>query len=414
MPIASYQADPENVGRVLLLYSGGLDTSVMLHWIQEQYGAEIVTLTVELGQPGENWDAVTGKAKDLGALETLVVDAREQFANEFVLPAIRANALYGGGYPLFTALARPLIARLAVEAAREHGCDTIAHGCTGKGNDQVRIDSTIATLGPELRVLAPVREWRMGREEEIAYAREHRIPVTGGTEKPPYSIDDNLWGRSSEGGAIEDLEQPTPDDVFNLVTRPEDAPDDPELVKIGFEAGRPVSVNGETLGLVDLIDRVSEFGCRHGIGIVDHLEDRIVGLKVRDLYEVPAATIILAAHADLEKLVSTIHQNNFKSTLDRHWAYLCYAGLWQEPLRSDLDAYMESANEFVTGEITVRLFKGLASVVARNSPYALYDKSLASFGASGGEFSQQASPGFIELFSLQTRMAHRIRNRDQG
>ena len=414
MPIASYQADPENVGRVLLLYSGGLDTSVMLHWIQEQYGAEIVTLTVELGQPGENWDAVTGKAKDLGALETLVIDAREQFANEFVLPAIRANALYGGGYPLFTALARPLIARLAVEAAREHGCDTIAHGCTGKGNDQVRIDSTIATLGPELRVLAPVREWRMGREEEIAYAREHRIPVTGGTEKPPYSIDDNLWGRSSEGGAIEDLEQPTPDDVFNLVTRPEDAPDDAELVKIGFEAGRPVSVNGETLGLVDLIDRVSEFGCRHGIGIVDHLEDRIVGLKVRDLYEVPAATIILAAHADLEKLVSTIHQNNFKSTLDRHWAYLCYAGLWQEPLRSDLDAYMESANEFVTGEITVRLFKGLASVVARNSPYALYDKSLASFGASGGEFSQQASPGFIELFSLQTRMAHRIRNRDQG
>ena len=186
------------------------------------------------------------------------------------------------------------------------------------------------------------------------------------------------------------------------------------MVKIGFEAGRPVSVNGETLGLVELIDRVSELGCRHGIGIVDHLEDRIVGLKVRDLYEVPAATIILAAHADLEKLVSTIHQNNFKSTLDRHWAYLCYAGLWHEPLRADLDAYMVSANEFVTGEITVRLFKGLASVVARNSPYALYDKSLASFGESRGEFSQQASPGFIELFSLQTRMAHRVRNRDRG
>ena len=334
MPIASYQADPEQVGRVLLLYSGGLDTSVMLHWIQEQYGAEIVTLTVELGQPGENWDAVTAKAKDLGALETLVVDAREQFANEFVAAGHqgerplrrRVSAVHG-------ALARPLIARLAVEAAREHGCDTIAHGCTGKGNDQVRIDSTIATLGPELRVLAPVREWRMGREEEIAYAREHRIPVTGGTEKPPYSIDDNLWGRSSEGGAIEDLEQPPPDDVFNLVTRPEEAPDEAELVKIGFEAGRPVSLDGETLGLVELIDRVSERGCRHGVGIVDHLEDRIVGLKVRDLYEVPAATIILAAHEDLEKLVSTIHQNNFKVALDDHWAYLCYAGLWHEPLR---------------------------------------------------------------------------------
>jgi argininosuccinate synthase len=412
-PIASYEADPENVGRVLLLYSGGLDTSVMLHWIQEQYGAEIVTLTVELGQPGENWDAVTAKAQDLGAIETLVVDAREEFAAEFVLPAIMANAVYGGGYPLFTALARPLIARLAVEVAREHGCDTIAHGCTGKGNDQVRIDSTIATLGPELRVLAPVREWQMGREEEIAYAREHRIPVTGGTEKPPYSIDDNLWGRSSEGGAIEDLDRPTPDDVFQLVTRPEEAPDEPELIRIGFERGRPVSVNGDQLELVALIDRVSEIGCRHGIGIVDHIEDRIVGLKVRDLYEVPAATILLAAHADLEKLVSTIHQNNFKSSLDRHWAYLCYAGLWHEPLRENLDAYMESANEHVSGEITVKLFKGLASVVARTSPYALYDRTLASFGESGGEFSQRASPGFIELFSLQTRMAHRVRNRDR-
>src|SRR3954454_6102520 len=231
--IASYQADPSQVGRVLLLYSGGLDTSVMLKWIQERYGAEIVTLTVNLGQPGEEWDVVTGKARDLGAVETVLVDAREEFAEEYVLPAIRANALYGGGYPLFTALARPLIGKLAVEAAREHGCDTIAHGCTGKGNDQVRIESTIATLGPELRVLAPVREWRMGREEEIAYAREHRIPLTGGTEKPPYSIDDNLWGRSSEGGAIEALSQPPADDVFQLVTRPEQAPDRAETLRVG-------------------------------------------------------------------------------------------------------------------------------------------------------------------------------------
>jgi len=413
-PIASYQADPESVGRVLLLYSGGLDTSVMLHWIQEQYGAEIVTLTVELGQPGEDWDAVTGKARDMGAVETVVIDAREEFAAEFVVPAIRANALYGGGYPLFTALARPLIARLAVEVAREHGCDTIAHGCTGKGNDQVRIDSTIATLAPELKVLAPVREWSMGREEEIAYAREHRIPISGGTEKPPYSIDDNLWGRSSEGSAIEDISQPPPDDVFQLVTPPERAPDEPELIRIGFEAGRPVSIDGEELGLVELIDRVSEAGCRHGVGIVDHIEDRIVGLKVRDLYEVPAATIILAAHRELEKLVSTIHQNQFKSSLDSHWAYLCYAGLWHEPLRTDLDAYMEAANEFVTGEADVKLFKGSATVVTRSSPYALYDQTLAGFGESGGEFSQSASPGFIELFSLQTRMAHRVRSRDRS
>ncbi len=409
VPTASYEADPRNVARVLLLYSGGLDTSVMLRWIQERYGAEIVTLTVNLGQPDEDWDVVTGKAKDLGAIASVVVDAREEFADEYVLPAIRANALYGGGYPLFTALGRPLIGKLAVEAAREHGCDTVAHGCTGKGNDQVRIEGTVATLAPELKLLAPVREWKMGREEEIAYAREHGIPVSGGTEAAPYSIDDNLWGRSSEGRTIEDLEAPPPDDVFQLVTRPEEAPDEPETVTIGFDAGKPVSIDGEAVQLVELIDRLTELGCRHGVGIVDHIEDRIVGLKVRDLYEVPAASILLTAHKDLEKLVSTIHQNNFKSTLETHWAYLCYAGLWHEPLRTDLDAYMLSANRMVTGEVTIKLFKGLAVPVARRSPHALYDQSLASFGESGGEFSQQASPGFIELFTLQSRLAHRVR-----
>jgi argininosuccinate synthase len=413
--IASYQADPAAVGRVLLLYSGGLDTSVMLHWIQERYGAEIVTLTVDLGQPGEDWDVVVGKARDLGASDAIRADAREEFARDYVLPAIRANALYGGGYPLFTALARPLIAKLAVEHARAAGCDTIAHGCTGKGNDQVRIDGTIATLAPELKVLAPVREWKMGRDEEIAYAREHGIPIKGANEAAaPYSIDDNLWGRSSEGRAIEDLDEPTPDDVFQLVTRPEQAPDEPQLVRIGFEAGRPVSVDGQRLGLVELIGRVADIGARHGAGIVDHIEDRIVGLKVRDIYEVPAAAVILPAHRELEKLVSTIHQNNFKRTLEEKWAYLCYAGLWLEPLREDLDAYMDSANAYVTGEVTVKLYKGSATVVARSSRYALYDRALASFGESGGEFSQDASPGFIELFTLQSRMAHRIRNREDG
>ena len=240
-----------------------------------------------------------------------------------MLPAIKANALYGGGYPLFTALGRPLIAKLAVQAAREHGCDTIAHGCTGKGNDQVRIEGTIATLDPELKVIAPVREWQMGREEEIAYAREHGIPVKGGTEVSPYSIDDNLWGRSSEGRAIEDLEAPPPDDVFQLVTPPERAPDEAELVRVGFERGVPVTLDGERLGLVELIDRAAELGSKHGVGIVDHIEDRIVGLKVRDLYEVPAAAILMPAHRELEKLVCTIHQNNFKGALETHWAYLC-------------------------------------------------------------------------------------------
>ena len=412
-PIASYLADPESVGRVLLLYSGGLDTSVMLRWIQDSYGAEIVALTVNLGQPDEDYDVIVGKARDLGAVDAIVVDAREEFASEYVLRAIKANAIYGDAYPLFTALGRPLIAKLAVEHARRTGCDTIAHGCTGKGNDQVRIEAAVAALGPELKLIAPVREWSMGREEEIAYAREHGIPVKGGTEAPPYSIDDNLWGRSSEGGTIEDLDQPPRDDVFQLVTRPEEAPDEPEVVTVGFERGAPVSIDGERLGLVDLLERAAELGRRHGVGIVDHVEDRIVGLKIRDVYEVPAAALVLAAHRDLESLVSTIHQNNFKRALEDKWAYLCYAGLWHEPLRTDLDAYMESANEVVTGEVTLKLYKGSVTPVARSSRYALYDRSLASFGESGGEFSQAASPGFIELFTLQTRMARHLREQRQ-
>ena len=408
---ASYEADPEDVGRVLLLYSGGLDTSVMLKWIQDEYEAEVVALTVNLGQPGEDYEVVRGKALHLGALDCHVVDAREEFAHDYVLPGIKANALYGGGYPLFTALGRPLIAKLAVEQARASGCDTIAHGCTGKGNDQVRIESTVIAIDPEMKIIAPVRGWQMGREEEIEYARRHGIPVKGGTETPPYSIDDNLWGRSSEGGPIEDLDEPPHDDVFQLVTRPEEAPDESEDVVVGFEQGVPVALNGERLGLVDLIDRAAEIGSRHGIGIVDHLEDRIVGLKVRDLYEVPAAAIILTAHKELEKLVGTIHQNTFKPQLDAHWAYLVYAGLWYEPLLGDLNALMDSVNEQVTGEITVRLYKGLARPVARRSPNALYDPALAGFGESGGLFSQQASPGFIELWSLQSRMAYNVRRR---
>jgi argininosuccinate synthase len=411
---ASYEADPAQVNRVLLLYSGGLDTSVMLKWIQDEYDAEVVALTVNLGQPGEDYEVVKGKALRLGALDCRVVDAREEFAREYIAPAIKANALYGGGYPLFTALGRPLIAKLAVDVARETGCDTIAHGCTGKGNDQVRIEATIATLAPELRVIAPVRSWRMGREEEIAYAREHGIPVKGGTEVAPYSIDDNLWGRSSEGRWIEDLDHAPEDDVFQLVTRPEEAPDEAEEVSVGFERGVPVALNGSRMGLVELIEAAGEIGARHGVGIVDHLEDRIVGLKVRDIYEAPAATILLTAHAELEKLVSTIHQNQLKPDLDRRWAYLVYAGLWWEPLRGDLDAYMERVNEQVTGTIALKLFKGSARVVRRESPNAVYDAALAGFNESGGLFSQQASPGFIELWSLQSRMAWRLRNRDRG
>ncbi|MEJ7784446.1 MAG: argininosuccinate synthase [Solirubrobacteraceae bacterium] len=411
---ASYLGEKGEVHRVCLLYSGGLDTSVMLKWIQDEYEAEVVTLTVNLGQPGEDYDVVEGKARMLGAVETRLIDAREEFARDYVAMAIKANAIYGLGYPLFTSLGRPLIAKLAVDVARETGCDTIAHGCTGKGNDQVRIEATIATLAPELKVIAPVRGWAMGRDEEIAYARKHGIPVKGGVETPPYSIDDNLWGRSSEGRWIEDISQAPEDDVFDLVTRPEDAPDEPEIVNLGFEKGIPVSLNGERLGLVELIDAVAAIGCRHGVGIVDHVEDRIVGLKVRDIYEVPAAAVILPAHAELERLVGTIHENRFKPMLDQQWAYLVYAGLWYEPLRLHLEAYMDSVNERVTGEIGLKLYKGHVRPVTRSSPHAVYDAQLATFESGGALFSQQASPGFIELWSLQSRLAWRLRTEQEG
>jgi argininosuccinate synthase len=411
---ASYEAEPSEVGRVLLLYSGGLDTSVMLKWIQDEYEAEVVALTINLGQPGEDYDVVRGKATQLGAVAAEVVDAREEFARDFVVPAIKANAIYGLGYPLFTALGRPLIAKLAVDYARKHGCDTIAHGCTGKGNDQVRIEATIATLAPELKVIAPVRGWAMGRDEEIEYARKHQIPVKGGIETPPYSIDDNLWGRSSEGRWIEDIHHAPEDDVFQLVTRPEEAPDEAEVVEVEFERGVPVALNGERLGIVELLERAAEIGCRHGVGIVDHIEDRIVGLKVRDIYEVPAAAILLPAHAELERLVGTIHQNQFKPRIDQQWAYLVYAGLWWEPLRTDLDAYIDAVNVQVTGAVALKLYKGHVRPVTRSSPNAVYDALLATFESGGALFHQQASPGFIELWSLQSRLAHRLREREEG
>jgi argininosuccinate synthase len=403
---AQYLAEPHEVHRVVLLYSGGLDTSVMLKWIQDEYDAEVVALCINLGQPEDDFTEILDKAINLGAVESLVIDAREEFARDYVAPAIRANARYQGGYPLFTSLGRPLIAKLAVQEARRHGCDTIAHGCTGKGNDQVRIEATIATLAPELRVIAPVREWQMGRDEEIAYAQEHGIPVSSSVERP-YSIDDNLWGRSSEGGIIEDLTQAVPDDVFQLVTPPTKAPDRPEDITISFRDGLPISLNEVEMPLHEIIPAIAEYACRNGVGIMDHIEDRVVGLKVRDVYEVPAATVILEAHKELEKLVCTGRENALKANLDLLWAQLAYEGLWYEPLLADLNAFMDHVNRKVEGTVTVRLYKGSATVVTRDSPLALYDRTLATFDADPS-FSQNASPGFIELFSLQSRMAHQI------
>lgn len=410
---AHYLAEPHEVHKVVLLYSGGLDTSVMLKWIQDHYEAEVVALCINLGQPDDDFGEVKQKAIDLGAVASLVVDAREEFVRDYVFPAIKANARYQGSYPLFTALGRPLLAKIACDVAREHGADTVAHGCTGKGNDQVRIDAVVATLAPELKVIAPVREWGMGRDEEIAYAKEHGIPVST-TVARPYSIDDNLWGRSSEGGVIEDPANAPPDDVYELVTPPTRAPDAVEKLRIGFRAGLPVSLDGEELEPVELIGRVAEAACRNGVGILDNIEDRVVGLKVRDIYEVPAAEVILTAHKELEKLVMTGRENALKAQLDLLWAQLAYEGLWYEPLLDSLNAFMDRSNEKVDGEVTVRLYKGSAVVSQRTSPNGLYDQALATFDADP-TFSQNASPGFIELFSLQSRMAHQIaKGRSQG
>ncbi len=397
---------------MLLLYSGGLDTSVMLKWIQDEYEAEVVCLTVNLGQPGEDYGVIEGKALKLGALECHVVDAREQFARDYVVPAIKANALYGGGYPLFTALGRPLIAKLAVDYARSSGCDTIAHGCTGKGNDQVRIEATIATLAPELKVIAPVRslaDGPRGGDRLRARARDsgqgrHRGRAVLDRRQPLGAL---LGGPLDRGSRPRARGRRLPA-RHAARARARRARDDRGRVR-GRRAGR---AERRAIGLVELLEAIAEIAARHGVGIVDHIEDRIVGLKVRDIYEVPAAAILLPAHEELERLVCTIHQNQFKPQLDHQWAYLVYAGLWWEPLREDLDSYMEAVNERVSGTIGLKLYKGHARVITRSSPNAVYDASLASFAQSGGLFSQTASPGFIELWSLQSRMAWRLRNEE--
>ena len=393
--------------KIVLAYSGGLDTSVSIKWLQEKYDAEVITLTLDLGQK-EDFKEIAARSRAVGAIKHFEVDVKDEFVDGYVLPSVRANGMYEGKYPLATALGRPLIATKLVEVAEKEGATAVAHGCTGKGNDQVRIDVTVRALNPSLRVIAPVREWNMSRDQEILYARKHNIMV-----KPSnsiFSIDQNLWGRSIESGPLEDPNTEPPAGAFEWVTQPMDAPDTPGYIELGFVEGVPRSVDGIEKDYLSLIRHVNEFAGKHGVGIVDHIEDRIVGLKVRDIYEAPAAAIILAAHQELEKLVCTIHQNQFKAGLDRQWAYLVYAGLWWEPLRSDLDAYMEAVNAYVTGKIGLELYKGTARVVTRSSPNAVYDQSLASFAESGGLFSQTASPGFIELWTLQSRMAWRLRN----
>ncbi|MFH1200575.1 MAG: argininosuccinate synthase [Candidatus Micrarchaeota archaeon] len=391
--------------KVVLLYSGGLDTSCMLKWIPEQYGAEVVALTIDVGQ-GKDTAAVREKAKALGASHAIVVDAKKEFADGYVAKAVKANALYQGVYPASTSIARPLLAKYAVEVAHAYGADAVAHGCTGKGNDQVRIELGVQCLDPELKLLAPVREWSMGREEEEAYAFANGIPVP---PKSKYSVDANLWGRSVECGEMEDAWAEPPDDALEWCATSEEAKDSPDCVEIGFEEGVPAYLNGWKMELHELVLELNSLAGSHGVGIIDHIEDRVVGLKSREVYECPAAVCILAAHKDLEKAVSSAHQNSLKPMLDDKWAALAYQGLWFDPVMDALNAFMDEANTQVSGTVKLKLYKGSARVVGRKSENMLYSKSLATYCADS-EFNQASAPGFIELFGLSTKTAAALKH----
>lgn len=394
--------------KVVLAYSGGLDTSVMLKWIQEQYDSDVISVILDVGQ-GKILKSVEEKAWSLGVLNHYSIDAKEEFAREYVFQAIKANALYMGTYPVSSSLSRPLIAKKLVEVAEAEGAEAVAHGCTGKGNDQVRFDVSIKSLNPDLQIIAPVREWNMGRDEEIIWAKEHGVPVPV-TASSPYSIDQNLWGRSIESGRIEYPNEEPPSEIWELTANIEDTPDEPEYLKIGFHKGVPVSLNGKEMGPVELIEKVKLESGRHGVGRIEHMEDRIVGLKSREVYEVPAAMTLLAAHKDLEKMVLTRHQNLFKMQIDNQWAVVAYSGIWMDPFKSDLDAYIDKSQEYVTGEVTMKLFKGNAKPVARDSMYSLYDRNLTSFDINT-EYDQKDAVGFIALWGLPTVSAWALRRK---
>jgi len=388
--------------KIVLAYSGGLDTSVLVKWLQEKYDAAVITVTLDLGQK-EDLKAIEEKSYRLGTLKHYSIDAKEEFVKNYVFPAIKANALYEGKYPVSTALSRPLIASKLVEVAEIEGAEAVAHGCTGKGNDQVRIEVTVRALNPRLKVIAPVREWGMTRDAEIEYAKKHGIPIPVDKDKP-YSIDQNLWGRSIECGILEYPEKEPPEDAFEWTVSPEKAPNEPEYITLEFENGVPKSLNGVNMSPADLIETLNNIAGRHGVGRIDHMEDRLVGIKSREVYECPAATVIIEAHKDLEKLVLTRHEILFKQHVDLEWAYLVYAGLWMDPLREDLDAFINKTQDRVTGEVRVKLYKGCATVVGRSSPYSLYDMSLATYNIDSS-FDQSAAGGFIELWGLATKVA---------
>lgn len=404
--VASYEAEIGEVKKVLLLYSGGLDTSVMLKWLQDEYKVEVVTLTADLGQQHDNLEAIRQKALKFGAVEALVLDLKEEFANEYLAKGIKANASYQGDYHLSTPMGRAILGKVAVKVAKKVGADAIAHGCTGKGNDQVRIEGYILTQNPKMKIIAPVREWAMDRNEEIKYAMENKIPIPASVDVP-YSDDDNMWGITWEGGEITDPALIAPEEKFlTTYTLPKSAPDKMELVTLKFEKGIPVALNGEELILSKLILQLNKLAGKHGVGTVQLLEDRLVGLKNRGIYEHPAAHMIIEAHKNLEKYVSTRNLNELKAEMDIKWGYLCYGALWFDPVMQAINAFNNAVNEKVTGEVVVRLFKGNTTVVSVKSPYALEHASFNN--AEGYGLNVNASAGFIEIYSLQMKLANQL------
>lgn len=383
--------------KVVLAYSGGLDTSVSIKWLQEKYNMEVIALTVDVGQ-GDDLDAIKKKAIQVGAIKSIVVDARELFVKYFVFPALQAGAIYEGEYPLATALARPLIAKLLVDVARSEGATAVAHGCTGKGNDQVRFDVSIQTLAPQLKIIGPVREWRMTRDEEIEYAKKHGIPIPV-TLESPYSVDQNLWGRSIEAGILEDPWIEPPEEIYEWTVNPAKAPDTPQYLEIGFEQGIPISLDGVPLDGITLISRLNKLAGQHGIGRIDHLENRLVGIKSREIYEAPAATVLHKAHQALEDMTLSKDAARFKTLVSKEYADLIYNGLWFSALHQDLLAFVASNQRYVTGTVRVKLFKGVCSVVGRKSPYSLYNLALATYD-SRDIFDHSAALGFIKIHGL--------------
>ncbi len=390
--------------KIVLAYSGGLDTSVSIKWLQEKYNAEVVTLTLDLGQQ-DDLGEIAERAYSLGVKNHHELDVKEEFVANYICPAIRANGLYGGKYPLATALGRPLIATKLVEVAEKEGATAVAHGCTGKGNDQVRIDVTVRALNPSLKVIAPIRDWNMSRDQEILYAKEKGIKIQSSSSI--YSIDQNLWGRSIESGPLENPAEEPPNDAFEWVVPPEEAPSTPGYLELGFTDGIPTSVDRTEASTLELIKTVNRIAGGYGVGIVDQMEDRIVGIKSREVYEAPAATTIIEAHRELEHLVLTRHEIAFKERVEKEWAWLVYSGLWMEPLRFALDSFIRTTQRRVNGKIRLKLYKGGIRVVGRSSENSLYKLELSTYNKDS-TFDQRSAVGFIELWGLQSRLAAKL------